>query len=263
MPFGLLSLVADAVRPRSAAALRSWRGASRCCSRSPTWSPRCRARRSRRRRSRRLSLLLIAAGMLWLCLWRLRWRLLGLPAIGAGLAPHSGAHRSAGYPGRAGRQGGRGARCRRRRCASREPAPAPTSSSSSSTRSRAVAGGRRGAPRGRALRCVGLPARSASGGLTVVACPRPGGLRGGLRARRHRRDAADGARRIAAHRSSSTRRRLAAFGAHAVRDRPGWRQAAASTWSTERRPLSAALAGRQGSRQPSAVIELSTSAAAP
>jgi competence protein ComEC len=31
------------------------------------------------------SLLLIAAGMLWLCLWRLRWRLLGLPAIGLGL----------------------------------------------------------------------------------------------------------------------------------------------------------------------------------
>jgi len=31
-----------------------------------------------------LSLLLIAAGMLWLCLWRLRWRLLGLPLIGAG-----------------------------------------------------------------------------------------------------------------------------------------------------------------------------------
>lgn len=32
-----------------------------------------------------VSLLLMAAGMLWLCLWRLRWRLLGLPAIGAGL----------------------------------------------------------------------------------------------------------------------------------------------------------------------------------
>jgi competence protein ComEC len=31
------------------------------------------------------SLLLIAAGMLWLCLWRLRWRLLGLPAIGLGV----------------------------------------------------------------------------------------------------------------------------------------------------------------------------------
>jgi competence protein ComEC len=31
------------------------------------------------------SLCLIAAGMLWLCLWRLRWRLLGLPAIGLGL----------------------------------------------------------------------------------------------------------------------------------------------------------------------------------
>jgi competence protein ComEC len=30
-------------------------------------------------------LLLIAAGMLWLCLWRLRWRLLGVPAIGLGL----------------------------------------------------------------------------------------------------------------------------------------------------------------------------------
>jgi competence protein ComEC len=32
------------------------------------------------------SLMLIAIGMLWLCLWRLRWRLLGLPAVGAGLA---------------------------------------------------------------------------------------------------------------------------------------------------------------------------------
>ena len=31
------------------------------------------------------SLCLIVAGMLWLCLWRLRWRLLGLPAIGLGL----------------------------------------------------------------------------------------------------------------------------------------------------------------------------------
>jgi competence protein ComEC len=31
------------------------------------------------------SLLLILAGMLWLCLWRQRWRLLGLPAIGLGL----------------------------------------------------------------------------------------------------------------------------------------------------------------------------------
>lgn len=31
------------------------------------------------------SLLLISAGLLWLCLWRLRWRLLGLPAIGLGL----------------------------------------------------------------------------------------------------------------------------------------------------------------------------------
>jgi competence protein ComEC len=33
-----------------------------------------------------LSLLLIVAGMLWLCLWRLRWRLLGLPVIALGLA---------------------------------------------------------------------------------------------------------------------------------------------------------------------------------
>ncbi len=32
-----------------------------------------------------LSLLMIVAGMLWLCLWRLRWRLLGLPAIAIGL----------------------------------------------------------------------------------------------------------------------------------------------------------------------------------
>ncbi|HEX9904331.1 MAG TPA: ComEC/Rec2 family competence protein, partial [Propylenella sp.] len=32
-----------------------------------------------------LSLLLIVAGMLWLCLWRLRWRMLGLPLIGLGL----------------------------------------------------------------------------------------------------------------------------------------------------------------------------------
>jgi competence protein ComEC len=32
-----------------------------------------------------LSLLFIAAGMLWLCLWRLRWRLFGLPLIGVGL----------------------------------------------------------------------------------------------------------------------------------------------------------------------------------
>jgi competence protein ComEC len=32
-----------------------------------------------------LSLLLIVAGMLWLCLWRLRWRLLGLPMVGFGL----------------------------------------------------------------------------------------------------------------------------------------------------------------------------------
>jgi competence protein ComEC len=32
------------------------------------------------------SLAMIAAGMLWLCLWRLRWRLLGLPAIGIGFA---------------------------------------------------------------------------------------------------------------------------------------------------------------------------------
>jgi competence protein ComEC len=32
-----------------------------------------------------LSLLLIVAGMLWLCLWRLRWRLFGLPLIGAGI----------------------------------------------------------------------------------------------------------------------------------------------------------------------------------
>jgi competence protein ComEC len=30
-------------------------------------------------------LLLIASGMLWLCLWRLRWRLLGWPAVGLGL----------------------------------------------------------------------------------------------------------------------------------------------------------------------------------
>jgi competence protein ComEC len=33
-----------------------------------------------------LGLLLVAGGLLWLCLWRLRWRLLGLPAIGIGLA---------------------------------------------------------------------------------------------------------------------------------------------------------------------------------
>jgi len=32
-----------------------------------------------------MSLMLISVGMLWLCLWRLRWRLLGLPAIGAGV----------------------------------------------------------------------------------------------------------------------------------------------------------------------------------
>ena len=32
-----------------------------------------------------LTLLLITAGLLWLCLWRLRWRLLGIPAIAAGL----------------------------------------------------------------------------------------------------------------------------------------------------------------------------------
>lgn len=32
-----------------------------------------------------LSLLLISAGLLWLCLWRLRWRFLGIPAIGLGL----------------------------------------------------------------------------------------------------------------------------------------------------------------------------------
>src|SRR6185369_12789134 len=32
-----------------------------------------------------LCLLLIAAGMLWLCLWRRPWRVLGLPAIGLGL----------------------------------------------------------------------------------------------------------------------------------------------------------------------------------
>lgn len=37
------------------------------------------------------ALLIIAAGMLWLCLWRQRWRLLGLPAIalGLGLVPLS------------------------------------------------------------------------------------------------------------------------------------------------------------------------------
>lgn len=33
-----------------------------------------------------LSLILITAGMLWLCLWRLRWRLLGVPVIVLGLA---------------------------------------------------------------------------------------------------------------------------------------------------------------------------------
>ena len=33
-----------------------------------------------------MSLVLITAGLLWLCLWRLRWRLLGLPIVGAGLA---------------------------------------------------------------------------------------------------------------------------------------------------------------------------------
>ncbi|MBA3516603.1 MAG: ComEC/Rec2 family competence protein [Rhizobiales bacterium] len=32
-----------------------------------------------------LSLILMSAGLLWLCLWRLRWRLLGIPAIGLGL----------------------------------------------------------------------------------------------------------------------------------------------------------------------------------
>ena len=32
-----------------------------------------------------LSLLLIVTGMLWLCLWRLRWRLFGLPVIAVGL----------------------------------------------------------------------------------------------------------------------------------------------------------------------------------
>jgi competence protein ComEC len=32
-----------------------------------------------------LALVTIVAGMLWLCLWRQRWRLLGLPAIGIGL----------------------------------------------------------------------------------------------------------------------------------------------------------------------------------
>jgi competence protein ComEC len=32
-----------------------------------------------------ISLLLIVAGMVWLCLWRLRWRLLGVPAIALGL----------------------------------------------------------------------------------------------------------------------------------------------------------------------------------
>ncbi len=33
-----------------------------------------------------LALLLIVAGMLWLCLWRLRWRFLGVPVIALGLA---------------------------------------------------------------------------------------------------------------------------------------------------------------------------------
>ncbi len=32
-----------------------------------------------------VSLLIIVAGMLWLCLWRLRWRLLGVPVIAVGL----------------------------------------------------------------------------------------------------------------------------------------------------------------------------------
>lgn len=31
------------------------------------------------------SLLLVSMGLLWMCLWRLRWRLLGLPMMGAGL----------------------------------------------------------------------------------------------------------------------------------------------------------------------------------
>ena len=61
MPFGLLTLVADAARAGSAAARRHGAGASRCCSRSPTGSPRLPGAEVTRAADGAASLLLIAA----------------------------------------------------------------------------------------------------------------------------------------------------------------------------------------------------------
>ena len=115
MPFGLLTLV---VMPLGLEALplavMAW-GIEMLLARLRLGRRRCPARRSRRRRSRRASLLLIAGG-----------HALALPLAAAlaaarhagdrrsGLLLDPGPRRSARHPGRAGRQGGRRARCERR-----------------------------------------------------------------------------------------------------------------------------------------------------
>ncbi len=75
----------DAVRARGAAARRDGAGASRCCLAVAAWVASLPGAEVRAPDIAPLSLLLIVAGMLWLCLWRLSWRLLGLPAIALGL----------------------------------------------------------------------------------------------------------------------------------------------------------------------------------
>ena len=100
-----------AVRPGSAAACASWPGASRCCSASPDFVaalPGAEVQRAADRAGepaphRLRACCGFASGAL-------RWRLLGLPAIGLGLVLDPVARRSARHPGRAGRHGGRGAR---------------------------------------------------------------------------------------------------------------------------------------------------------
>jgi competence protein ComEC len=82
------------------------------------------------------SLVLIAGGMLWLCLWRRSWRLLGAPAIAAGLVliPVLIDLRTSSL-----RRRGPPSRSATKAASSASPArgPAPTRSSSSSTRRRA------------------------------------------------------------------------------------------------------------------------------
>ena len=84
MPFGLLTLV---LMPLGLEALPLWvmaRGIEALLAVSD-WVAHLPGAEVRAPPIAPLALLPIVAGMIWLCLWRRRWRLLGLPAIGLGL----------------------------------------------------------------------------------------------------------------------------------------------------------------------------------